>query len=81
MMPLPDGVSKEELDEQGLTLRDDGYVVIASKKWKEENGRFCYDTEIEGEICGEAVDSNCEIEVTSDGCIIYSSGLILLERV
>ena len=70
-----------EAAKHGVAVREDGYAVVESTVWKEENGKIYYDTEIEGEVLGEKVDSFAEIPVTEDGCLLYSYGMILLERV
>ena len=71
---------REEAAKHGAVVREDGYAAIESTTWKEENGKFCYDTKIEGEVLGEKVDSFAEIPVTEDGCLLYGLGMILLER-
>ena len=71
---------KEEAAKHGVVVRDDGYAVIESTEWKEENGKLYYDTKIEGEVLGEKVDSFSEIPVDEDGCLLYSFGMIILER-
>ena len=65
----------------GAVVREDGYAAVESTVWKEENGKIYYDTEIEGEVLGEKVDSFAEIPVTEDGCLQYGLGMIILERV
>ena len=70
-----------EAAKHGVVVREDGYAVVESTVWKEENGKIYYDTKIEGEVFGERVDSFAEIPVTEDGCLLYSYGMILLERV
>lgn len=72
---------KEEAKKHGAVIRDDGYAVVESSVWKEENGKFYYDTQVEGEVLGEKVDSFLEIPVTEDGCLLYGYKMILLERV
>lgn len=72
---------REEAAKQGAVVREDGYAVVESTVWKEENGKIYYDTEIEGEVLGEKVDSFAEIPVTEDGCLQYGLGMIILERV
>ena len=47
---------------------------------KEADGKFYYDTGIQGETLGEPVDPFMEISVTEDGCLLYGLGMILLER-
>lgn len=71
---------RQEATKQGVEVREDGYAAIESTVWKEENGKIYYDTKIEGEVLGEKVDSFAEIPVTEDGCLLYSYGMILLER-
>ena len=70
-----------EAAKHGVVIREDGYAAVESTVWKEENGKFYYDTKIEGEVLGEKVDSFAEIPVTEDGCLLYSYGMVLLERV
>ena len=70
-----------EAAKHGVVVREDGYAAVESTVWKEENGKIYYDTEIEGEVLGEKVDSFAEIPVTEDGCLQYGLGMIILERV
>ena len=72
---------REEAAKHGAIVREDGYAAIESTTWKEANGKFYYDTGIQGEVLGEPVDSFAEIPVTEDGCLLYGLGMILLERV
>ena len=72
---------RQEAAKQGVEVREDGYAAVESTVWKEENGKIYYDTKIEGEVLGEKVDSFAEIPVTEDGRLLYSYGMILLERV
>ena len=44
---------RAEAARQGVTVREDGYAVVDSTTWKEEDGRFYYDTGITGEVMGE----------------------------
>lgn len=71
---------RQEAAKQGVEVREDGYAAVESTVWKEENGKIYYDTKIEGEVLGEKVDSFAEIPVKEDGCLLYSYGMILLER-
>ena len=80
LFPVPEEM-KEKAANLGAVVRDDGYAVVESTTWKEQDGRFYYDTKIEGEVLGEKVDSFTEIPVTADGCLRYGLGMILLERV
>ena len=70
----------EEAKKHGAVVRDDGSAVIETSVWKEEDGKFYYDTKIEGEVMGEKVDSFSLIPVTDDGCLLYSFGMLVLER-
>lgn len=79
LMLVPEEM-KEEAEKHGAVVREDGYTVIESTVWKEADGKFYYDTKIEGEVFGEKVDSFAEIPVTEDGCLLYEHGMILLER-
>ena len=72
---------REEAAKHGAVIREDGYAPFESTTWKESDGKFYYDTKIEGEVFGEKVDSFAEIPVTEDGCLLYEHGMILLERV
>ena len=80
LMFVPEDM-REEAAKHGAVVREDGYAPIESTTWKEEDGKFYYDTGIQGEVLGEPVDSFAEIPVTEDGCLLYSYGMILLERV
>lgn len=71
---------REEAAKHGAVVREDGYAPIESTTWKEVDGKFYYDTKIEGEVLGEKVDPFAEIPVTEDGCLLYSYGMVLLER-
>lgn len=79
LMLVPEEM-REEAVKHGVVPREDGYAVIETTSWKEENGKIYYDTQIEGEVFGEKVDPFMEIPVTEDGCLQYSHGMILLER-
>ena len=71
---------REEAAKHGAVVREDGYAPIESTTWKEVDGKFYYDTKVEGEVLGEKVDSFAEIPVTEDGCLLYSYGMVVLER-
>ena len=79
LMFVPEDM-REEAAKHGAVVREDGYAPIESSTWKEEDGKFYYDTGIQGEVLGEPVDSFSEIPVTEDGCLLYGLGMIVLER-
>ena len=41
---------REEAKKQGADIRENGYAVLESTVWKEEDGKFYYDTGIQGEV-------------------------------
>lgn len=60
LMPLPDGVSQEDVDKAvaaGQITVIDGMMASKSMTWEERDGELWYDTGIEGEIFGEKADS------------------------
>ena len=71
----------ELVKSQGAVIDEDGYVVIEQTTWKEENGKFFYDTKVKGEVMGEAVDPFAEIPVDENGCLTIAYGTMILERV
>lgn len=71
---------KAEAAKHGVDVRDDGYAVIDSTEWEERDGKFFYNTKIEGEVFGEKVDPFIEIPVIDGDCLEYSHGMIILER-
>lgn len=79
LMPIPEEMY-EQAQKEGLEIRD-GFAVIGSTMWKEKDGKFFYDSKIEGEVLGEAVDPFMEIKVLPDGCLLYSMDVLVLERV
>ena len=79
LMFVPEDM-REEAAKHGAVVREDGYAPIESTTWKEEDGKFYYDTGIQGEVLGEPVDPFAEIPVTEDGCLLYGLGMIVLER-
>ena len=78
LMPVPEELL-EQVQNEGMEIRD-GFAVIKSSAWKEQDGKFFFDSEIEGEILGEAVDSFMEIKVLPDGCLLYNMDVLVLER-
>lgn len=79
LMFVPDEM-KAEAAKHGVDVRDDGYAVIDSTEWEERDGKFFYNTKIEGEVFGEKVDPFIEIPLIDGDCLEYSHGMIILER-
>ena len=78
LMPVPEEML-EQVQNEGMEIRD-GFAVIKSDAWKEQDGKFFFDSEIEGEILGETVDPFMEIKVLPDGCLLYNMDVLVLER-
>lgn len=70
----------EEARNAGLAVREAGFAVTDSTDWKESDGKFYYNTNIEGEFLGDVADPFSEIKVTEDGCLLYSFDMLLMER-
>ena len=70
----------EEARNAGLAVREAGFAVTDSTDWKDSDGKFYYNTNIEGEFLGDVVDPFSEIKVTEDGCLLYSFDMLLMER-
>ena len=79
LMPVPEEML-EQVKNEGFEIRD-GFAVIKSTAWKEQDGKFFFDSHIEGEILGETVDPFMEIKVLPDGCLLYNMDVLVLERV
>ena len=79
LMPVPEEML-EQVQSEGMEMRD-GFAVIKSTAWKEQDGKFFFDSGIEGEILGETVDPFMEIKVLPDGCLLYNMDVLVLERV
>lgn len=66
---------------QGAVIDADGFAPIEQTTWKEKDGKFYYDTKVEGEVLGEEVDPFAEIPVDENGCLTIAYGTMILERV
>ena len=66
LMLVPEEM-RQEAAKHGVEVREDGYAAIESTTWKEADGKFYYDTGIQGETLGEPVDPFAEVSVTEDG--------------
>ncbi len=42
-------------------------MIVEEHPWKEENGKYYYDSGIQGEVLGEPVSPWMEIQETEDG--------------
>ena len=71
---------KAEAVKHGVTVREDGYAVVDSTGWKEENGKYYYDSRITGEFLDEETEPFIEHGIMEDGCLLYNMGITLLER-
>lgn len=59
LMPLPEGVSQEEVDaavQAGEIKLRNGMMYDRPMAWELRDGKLWYDTGIEGEVFGEAAD-------------------------
>lgn len=79
LMPVPEEMV-EQAKNEGMEIRE-SFAVMKSAAWKEQDGKFFYDSEIEGEVFGETVDPFMEIKVLPDGCLLYNMDVLVLERV
>ena len=70
----------EEAKAEGATLTDDGYVIMDQRDWKEENGRFFYNTGNSGTVMGEEIDPYVPLDVDADGNLPFSGGMMLLQK-
>lgn len=60
LMPLPEGVSQEEIDKAvsaGVIKLVDGAMADEPMKWELRDGELWFDTGIEGDLYGEKFDS------------------------
>ncbi len=71
VMPVPEGVSQEEIDEavaEGeIKIYGDGLLALEESEWREEDGKVFYKTTVHGEIFGEEVDPWTELKEVDDG--------------
>ena len=79
MIPLPDGISQEEIDaavEEGEIEVVGDMMVVGKHEWKEEDGKFFFDSGIQGEVLGEEVSPWEEIIVTDDGIQLFTFKMV-----
>lgn len=75
LMPIPDGVSKEELKEvidAGVFMLVDGMLTDRAIVWEEREGELWYDTGIEGEVFEEKADRWVKA-IDKDGYFTFAS--------
>lgn len=75
-MELPEGLSQKEIDKavKAGYIREmkDGYFLgDENKTWKEEDGKFFYDTKQKREIDGQKLSSWDEIKFDEDGLLDF----------
>ena len=79
MLPIPEGIPKEELDaavaEGEIELRGN-QMKAEQHPWKEEDGKFFFDSGIQGEAFGEELSSWEEIVETENGIAMFTFKLI-----
>lgn len=70
MMPIPEGASKEEIDEAvasgELELHENGMMIYEKHPYKVEDGKITYDTGAKAEVFGEKISSWDEIKTDGD---------------
>ena len=71
VMPIPEGVSKEELDAAvaagEVSLCGDGLLSLGESEWREEDGKVFYKTSMKGEILGDEIDPWTELKEVDGG--------------
>ena len=71
VMDVPEAVPQEEIDRAAaagqVRLFDSRSMIVEEHPWKEEDGKYYYDSGIQGEVLGEPVSSWMEIQETEDG--------------
>jgi len=71
-MQIPEMISKEEIDEAvkagEITLYDGNMMLLEEKAWKEENGKYYYDSGVDGTVGDEKVSPWIEL-TEEDGMI------------
>ena len=71
VMDIPEGIPQEKIDQAvaagEIRLFDSRSMIVEEHPWKEEDGKYYYDSGIQGEVLGEPVSSWMEIQETEDG--------------
>ena len=78
-MPIPEGISKEDIEKEGLQLKDNGYGVFQSTSWKEENGGILYKGSEHKEIFGEEVSPWEKIGIDGNIATLYEGETVTCE--
>lgn len=84
VMAIPDGVPQEKIDQAAaageIRLFDSRSMIVEGHPWKEENGKYYYDSGIQGEVLGEPVSPWMEIQETEDGIEWMAYRLVKAEK-
>ena len=84
VMAIPEGVPQEEIDRAAaageVRLFDGRSMIVEEHPWKEENGKYYYDSGIQGEVLGEPVSPWMEIQETEDGIEWMAYRLVKAEK-
>ncbi len=81
-LPIPEDMPQEEIDEyiaSGEAWIVDGMLGIERKEWKEEDGKFRFNSGTKGEVLGEAIDPWMDIAVNDDGSIKFFTYVLVKE--
>ena len=63
-----------------IRLFDSRSMIVEEHPWKEENGKYYYDSGIQGEVLGEPVSPWMEIQETEDGIEWMAYRLVKAEK-
>ena len=81
-LPIPEDMPQEEIDEyiaSGEAWIVDGMLGIERKEWKEEDGKFRFNSGTKGEVLGEAIDPWNDIAVNDGGSIKFFTYVLVKE--
>lgn len=81
MLAEPNEEQLQQAKEEGLEIREDGYIVAMDLTWKEVDGKIFYDSGARGEILDEEIDPFVELTFNEDGYLLYNFDMLLYERV
>ena len=84
LSPIPDEVPQEEIERAAaageVQLYDSRTMIVEQHPFKEENGKYYYDSGIQGEVMGEVVSPWMEIPETEDGIELMIYRLVKAEQ-